>query len=284
MNLYELLEKPTELIDTHCHLNAGVYDVDRDQILKNAQKNGVAQTWDISTDRKSSKKSIELSNIYQDVHSFIGIDPEILIPGSDLYIGGNEVIDSSWFAEQSRFLDDLILRNRDAVVGIGESGLDHYWLSRSELPEAEVQRSKELQDQLFMVHIELAAKHHLPLSIHSRGAEQACLEKIAEFPVTGIFHSYTGEYKTASKILDQGWGLGVNGIVTFKNAHELRAVYKKLLGKISLDWSPADFYKKGIYFETDGPFLSPEGKRGERNEPRNVSIIFDYFVSSLRET
>jgi TatD DNase family protein len=130
------------------------------------------------------------------------------------------------------------------------------------------------------MHLELGEESGLPLSVHSRAAEERCLEIVKTYPAArGIFHSFTGDYVTAKKILDAGWALGVNGIVTYKNAVVLREMYKNILGEISTDWSPGDFYSKGIYFETDAPFLTPLGSKSGRNEPANINKIYEYMAT-----
>ncbi len=279
------MTQPKGLIDSHCHLNSVVYDKDRAGLITQAREAGVAQIWDVGIDIESSRKSIEISKSSSGmVKSFVGIDPEVFIPGSPLFIGND--IENSWFEQQFKILDDLINQNHTLIVGIGESGMDNHWAVGHPASQNDIEASLNLQKKLFNIHLELASKYKLPLTIHSRGAEQECVDfiKRSANDVTGIFHSYTGTYKTAKQILDLGWGIGVNGIFTFKNANDLREMYKKILGKeVPADFSIEDLYKKGIYFETDGPFLAPEGKRGTRNEPANVKIVYDYFLNMINE-
>ncbi|MCA9386696.1 TatD family hydrolase [Candidatus Dojkabacteria bacterium] len=264
------------LIDSHSHINFEGYDESIEQIVNNAIKNGVEELWDIGTNLESSKKSISISKKYPQIKSFVGIDPEVFVPGSDFFLGFDK--NDTWIELMFNELSNLIEENKDYVVGIGESGLDHYWFRDKSKEEQE--KSANLQEKLFRMHLELANKYNLPLSIHSREAEELCLEIVKKYEVAGIFHSFTGNYQTAKGILDAGWGLGVNGIVTFKNAFELREVYKKLLNGKKLG-QPIDFYNSGIFFETDSPFLSPERRRGEQNEPANVKLIYDHFVGIL---
>jgi TatD DNase family protein len=299
-SLFEKLNKPNFLFDSHCHLNDEIYDGDRDEVVKRALETGVEQIWDISVDLKSSERAVENAKKYENVKAVVGVDPEAFIKGSELFVGID--VDEKWFEKIYEDLDKLILENRNFVIAIGESGLDAYWnqinVGKGELSSAESEKSLELQERLFKVHLELAQKYDLPVSIHSRNAETKCLEIVKNYDVTGIFHSYTGNYETAKKVLDAGWNLGVNVIITFKNANELREIYKKLLGSHSPrhawrqtggemaegqwgDTDPGNFYQKGIYLETDGPYLSPDGKRGERNEPGNVKDIYDKFIEII---
>jgi TatD DNase family protein len=275
------------LFDSHCHLNEQGYDKDRSTLVSEAIKDKVEMILDVAVDLETSGKSIEISKEFKGkVKSWIGLDPELFIPGSSIFKVENSNLSKNslkFFQDEQKKLYD---NNTDYIVGIGECGLDYYWLNsrleKNEIPENTVSISKDFQIEIFTLQLELAEELHLPLSIHSRGAEEECLAIIKNFSGTsGIFHSYGGNYETAKNILDAGWGLGVNGIVTFKNAHEIRDLYKKLLGKVSNDLSPIDFYSKGIFFETDGPFLAPQTKRGERNEPANVRYIYDFFCNFL---
>lgn len=285
MHIRDLI-KENRLFDSHAHLNFEGYDKDRDEVVKRALDNGVEVIYDIGTDIESSRKSVELAKKFKGVvFSFVGIDPEIFLPGSEMFIGLDK--DEEWLEEQYEILRDLISKNKEFIAGIGESGMDFLRLGQI-LKEAEdtkrkdvsetVKTSMKLQAALFRMHLELAQEFNLPVSIHSRGAEKECLEIVKEYQnTTGIFHSYTGDFETALGILEAGWGLGINGIATFKNAQSMREMYSKVLGDTK-NFKPEDFYNKGIFFETDSPFLSPEGKRGERNEPSNIRLIFDLFV------
>lgn len=286
MHIRDLI-KENRLFDSHAHLNFEGYDNDREEVVQRALDNGVEVIYDIGTDIEASKKSVELAKKFKGiVFSFIGIDPEIFLPGSEMFIGLDK--DDKWISEQKKVLQEIISQNKEYVAGIGESGMDFFRLGQL-LKEVEnedkktdvsetVKASMKLQLALFRMHLELAKEFNLPVSIHSRGAEKECLEVVKQYPdTTGIFHSYTGDFETAQGILEAGWGLGINGIATFKNAKVMRDMYSKILGDTT-NLKPADFYNKGIFFETDSPFLSPEGKRGDRNEPSNIRLIFDLFV------
>ncbi len=288
------LIKENRLFDSHAHLNFEGYNKDLEQVINRALDSKVEVIYDIGTDIASSKRSVGIAKKFPEVvYSFVGIDPEIFLLGSEMFIGLDK--DNKWIEEQYSTLKDLALENTKYIKGIGESGMDYYWLekltnenegsinSNKEVKKTKdlqmIKKSKELQEALFRMHLELAKEFNLPLSIHSRGAEKECLQIVKQYPnTTGIFHSYTGDYKIATQILDAGWGLGINGIITFKNALALREIYRKIIGDPT-DFQPYDFYDKGIFFETDSPFLSPEGKRGERNEPSYVKIIYNKLIN-----
>ncbi|MDQ6984697.1 MAG: TatD family hydrolase [Candidatus Dojkabacteria bacterium] len=282
-SLFELFGKPEYLFDSHAHINDESYDEDLKKIIQNAQDNNVKEIFDVSVNKISCEKSILISKENEFVKSFIGIDPDVLIPTSELFEGLHFKID--WFNITRFKLSKLIENNIENVIGVGETGIDLYWIEKAladgQINEFEYNESIRLQRELFELHLDIAKEFVLPLTIHSRNAEDLCLEIVKSKDAVGIFHSYGGDYEIAKRILDNGWGLGVNGIVTFKNAEDVRKMYRKILGKISYDVSPSDFYEKGIFFETDSPFLTPHPKRGTRNEPANVSSIFEQFIASL---
>ncbi len=261
------------LYDSHAHINSHEFDKDVNSIVSKAQDASVQKIVDVGVNFESSKKSIELSKKFRGtVFSTVGIDPDVVLPISELYNSNLEL--SSIFDE----LSSLIEENRELVVGIGESGVDNFWLKKSALGVSEQESLLGKQIELLNVHIELARKFDLPLTLHSRGYEAELIEYLKNKGIRGIFHSYTGNYETASVILDSGFGLGINGIITFKNAEELRTMYKKVFGNQKIT-SPADLYTKNVYLETDAPYLSPN--RGERNEPSQIATIFKFITENL---
>jgi len=290
--------KDDVLFDSHCHLCDSSFDNDRAQVVSRAKENGIEHIVDISVDMSTAKKAVENANAFTNiVYASVGIDMECLVPGSDLFSKELFLLsDNEWksrLEEMKKELLALVRVNREQIVSIGETGLDHYWLERSanstkpedRVSDEDSKKSKKRQEDLFCMQLELAVVTGLPLSIHSRGAERRCLDIISRSEyegVSGVFHSYTGSFEVAKRILDSSWGLGVNGIVTFEKAGEMREMYRKIVGRVSSDWSPADYYNMGIYFETDAPYLAPKGKRGERNEPSNLTSIYSEFIQILQ--
>jgi TatD DNase family protein len=270
------------LFDSHCHLNEANFDADRDTVVQRAVENGIEKIIDIAVDVAAARRAVANAKQYKGVvFAAVGLDPDIVTPGSDIYKPDLDI------EVEMTEVRELAIQNKDVIAAIGESGMDDHWvklaLTEGKITAEEYQKVRERQERFFLKHLELAAELDLPLTIHSRGIEKRCLEIVKEFPnVKGVFHSYTGDYETAKQILDASWGLGVNGIVTFKKATELREMYRKLLGQVPENWTVTDFYNKGIYFETDAPYLAPEGKRGERNEPAHVKSIFEQFIQLLK--
>lgn len=146
------------------------------------------------------------------------------------------------------------------IVAIGETGLDYHYMHAP----------AEVQQAVFRVQLKIARQLKLPVVMHSRDAEEDTLAILKEFPLSrkGVAHSFTGSGKMAEVLLAMGWYIGINGIVTFRNAQELREVVRKL---------PLE----RIVLETDAPYLSPVPFRGQRNSPCRVPVIAEYLAELL---
>jgi len=279
MHISDLMPK-NGLYDSHCHLIFREYPIPVEEIVVQAKAHNLSTLLNVSTDLETSS---QVHNLYVEnakyIKSFIGIDPQEVIPNPEHFMGLD--LNDSDFEDMNNKLVEILEKQRESIIGIGETGMDFYWTK--ELDKETEEKSKELQNKLFLLHINIAEQYQLPLTIHSRGAESECLDVLtaSTSKTKGIFHSFTGTYEQASNIIDSGNGLGVNGIFTFKNAKNLREVYKKIIGKVDKEVTPDFFYQKGIFFETDSPFLAPEGNRGEINYPANVAEIYKTFVNFL---
>ncbi|HEC64128.1 MAG TPA: TatD family deoxyribonuclease [bacterium] len=279
------------IIDTHCHLNSPQFDKDRDDVVQRAVDAGVEKIIDIAVDIETSKKALENSEKYPGVvYPSAGVDMEVLVPGSDLFdeklFAKSQLEIGKWVNEQMRKLDGLLETGK--FVMIGECGLDHYWLRQNEgMKNEEKEKSKLMQKLLFASQVELAIKYNLLLSIHSRGAEKECIEIIRRFKeqgsspiahssaLSGSFHSFTGTVEQAKQIVKLGFKIGVNGIVTYKSADNVREVVKAA-------------GLENIVFETDAPYLVPSGfKPGglnqRRNEPGSVVKTIEYVKDLLQK-
>lgn len=277
-----------QLFDSHCHLNDSAFDADRDGVVKRAKESGVEAIIDIGVDVKSSQKAIRNSEKYETVYAAVGVDAENLIPGSDLFQKDLFRLSDDEFDEKlnqiKRGLEKLA--GHEKVIMIGETGMDNYWLVKransGSLSEKNQLTSLQRQEKMFRIHCEIALETSKPLSIHSRNAIDRCLRIVEEEKILeqmAVFHSLTADlgddeekfYKKVKKILERGHLIGVNGIITFKNADLIRNVYNRFFDLNAIDLEK--MYKAGFVFETDAPFLSPEPKRGECNEPRNLKYI-----------
>jgi TatD DNase family protein len=151
----------------------------------------------------------------------------------------------------------LKLAQHPKVVGIGETGLDYYRLGGRGVTELEWQR------QRFRTHIRAAKALQKPLVVHTRSASEDTLRILREEGAQdcgGVFHCFTETADVARAALDLGFYISFSGILTFKNAQDLRDVAA---------WVPLD----RMLIETDSPYLAPVPYRGKVNEPAYVAKV-----------
>lgn len=266
--------KVDTLFDSHTHL-LGINERELAQTITRATENDVKYIVDVAVDLDSSRKTLLNHSKYnQIIFPTVGIDPEVVVPGSDLY---DESINEKKIDQLLSDLDSLVSENKEDIIMIGECGLDYYWIEKQDLTSEEKNRSKYLQKKLFIGQLEISSKYNLPLTMHHRDSLDDCLEFINEsgLDLFGIFHSFTGSISDARNIFQHGFSIGINGIITYKSAHELRACVKEVSGQIN---SPLDLYEKNVFLETDAPFLQPRGSKTRINESANIKLIYDFIT------
>lgn len=272
----------TKLSDTHCHLNDEAYDNDRHEVIQRALDSGVTTIYDMPVKLEDCKKSLEISSKYNSVRSFLGIHPDIFLPGNDNFVGLDKTKD--WIDKNISELEDLVKKNLSLVHGIGEIGIDYYRTKDLSLSERE--KSHELQQYLFERQLQLAVDNDFPVCVHSRNSELNCFETVSKFNVTGVFHSYTGNLEIARNLVQKDWAISFNGILTYKNAQGTRDLFISLISKDNItteEITPEWFYNQNIFFETDGPFLTPLGIKVKRNEPANVLRVYEKAIEIVRD-
>ncbi|MCA9379768.1 TatD family hydrolase [Candidatus Dojkabacteria bacterium] len=267
------------LFDTHTHL-MGLSEDELEYAVKRAQNNGVNFIVDVAVDLVTSRNTLQKHKKYPEIiFPTVGIDPEVVVLGSDLY---DESIDEKKVDQLLNELDSLVEENKDNVLMIGECGLDYYWIEKHDLSTEEKEKSKYLQKKLFVGQLQISSTYKLPLTMHHRDSLDKCLELInmSGLDLFGIFHSFTGNLSEAKIAIENGFAIGINGIVTYKSALELRACVQGVAGEIN---SPLDLYKNCVFLETDAPFLQPRGSKTKINEPANIKLIYDYLDNGQTE-
>jgi TatD DNase family protein len=258
----------------------GLSNDELESTIKRAKDNGVNFMVDVAVDLETSRKTLSNHNKFiNTIFPTVGIDPEVVVPGSDLY---DESIDEEKIDQLLHELELLVQENKEDVLMIGECGLDYYWIEKQNLTDEEIQLSKYLQKKLFIGQLEISGKYSLPLTMHHRDSLDDCLKFIKEsnLKLFGIFHSFTGSLSDAKTILENGFAIGINGIVTYKSAQELRSCVREVSEEIN---SPLDLYKNSVFLETDAPFLQPRGSKTKINEPSNIKLIYDYLYNGQTE-
>ncbi|MEE8311012.1 MAG: TatD family hydrolase, partial [Candidatus Binatia bacterium] len=153
-------------------------------------------------------------------------------------------------------LERLLARER--VVAVGETGLDYHYDNSP----------RDVQRDVLALHLQLARKHDMPVVLHCRKAEadlHDVLAAEASGELRGVVHCFTGGYEDARAHIDRGLLISFTGILTFKNADELRDVARRL---------PLD----RLMVETDAPLLAPAPHRGRRNEPAWVGRVVEILA------
>ena len=229
--------------DSHCHLSYPELKADLPRIRQAMAEAQVTRALCICTTLEEFPQVHELATTYDNFWSTVGVHP-----------------DNEGVTEPS--LDDLLTRGRlPRVVGIGETGLDYYRLGERTVADMEWQRER------FRTHIRAAQQLAKPLVIHTRSSSSDTLailreagEVGAEGSAGGVFHCFTETAAVARAALDLGFYISFSGILTFKNAQDLRDV---------ASFVPLD----RMLIETDSPYLAPAPHRGKTNNPSYVPLV-----------
>ena len=223
--------------DTHCHIYKEYYD-NIEEIIKLSEKNLVNRFINNGCDKKSNAEVLELVSKFPNMYGALGIHPENV----------------QEYQEEDLLYIEKNLSN-DKIVAIGEIGLDYHYSKENKKEQLEL-----LESQL-----SLAEKYHMPVIIHSREATQDTINTLKKYHVKGVIHSFSGSLETAREYIKLGYLLGINGVITFKNAN-----LKEVIKNISLE---------KIVLETDSPYLTPEPYRGSKNNPSHILDIAKYICN-----
>jgi TatD DNase family protein len=233
------------LVDSHCHLD---FDEFRDRIpevLAEMAGAGVSHALCISVTLTEFPRVRALAERHDNLFATVGVHPDYPDAGTVT-------------------ADELVARAaHPRVLAIGETGLDYYRL-RGDL---------EWQRERFRMHIRAARECGKPLVIHTRAAAEDTLRIMREEragDVGGVMHCFTETPAVARAAVEMGFLISFSGIVTFKNAGDLRATARAL---------PPD----RILVETDAPYLAPVPHRGKLNQPAFVRFVAEE-VARVRET
>jgi TatD DNase family protein len=230
------------LIDSHCHLDRLALEkigTDLDGVVAIAKENGVEQMLCVSINLEHFPEVLRISHTYENIFSSVGVHP------SD---DGEEPT-----------LEKLIqLADDPKIIAIGETGLDYFY-NKGDL---------EWQRERFRVHIRAAIATGKPLIIHTREAEADTLAIMREEgadQIGGVMHCFTGSIEMAQQCLDLGFYISFSGIVTFRNADDLREIAKMVP-------------EERMLVETDAPYLTPVPKRGKPNHPALVKHVAEHIA------
>lgn len=223
------------LTDSHCHLDRldlSPYDGDLTAAIQAARQRGVARMLCIGIDRSNAPTVIDIARRFDGIYASVGIHPLDL-------------------AEEVEAIDELVaLADDERVIAIGETGLDYYYS----------QDKKNEQQESFHNHLRASAKTGKPSIVHTRDAREdtlAIIREASDPEVAGVLHCFTESLEMAKAALELNFYISFSGIITFKNAADLREV----VAHVPLE---------RMLVETDSPYLAPVPFRGKKNEPKYV--------------
>lgn len=217
--------------DTHCHLYDPRVPEGTDGLVAAARAAGVHRMITVGCDRATSEQAIEIASRHDNVWATVGLHPH------EAKFGVGTIAD---------------LFDRPKVIAVGECGLDYFY-NHSDRPA---------QRQAFAEQIHIAHGRNLPLVIHTRDAwdDTLAILDTEGMPARTIFHCFTGGPAEAEACLARGAYLSFSGIITFKNADDLREAARR---------TPLD----RLLIETDSPYLAPIPHRGRPNQPAYVTHV-----------
>lgn len=237
--------------DTHCHLDFPDFQYDLKSTIHRSLRFGVHRIISIATTLESSRRVIEISEQSSEVFATVGVHP----------CQANAASTDSLSALRP-------LTGHPRVVAIGECGLDYHYLPEREegmddsAYQTRVEQWKSHQKQIFTFQLDLAVETGLPVVIHQRNSWEDVLQCLAPYQgkLKAVFHCFGESPERARSVIDQGHSISFTGILTFKNAGQVRDAAVAV---------PLD----RIMLETDAPYLAPVPFRGQRNEPGYIPTI-----------
>jgi len=222
------------MIDSHCHLDFKEFEKDLKKVLNNAQEENVIGMQTICTKIAEFNKILNLTTKYKNIWCSVGTHPHNATEEKN--ITKQEIIE---------------LCNNKNVIGIGETGLDYFYENSK----------KSIQKESFIKHIHVSQETKLPLIVHARDADKDIIKilhkEYKKKKFSGVIHCFTSTDELAKAALEIGFYISFSGIITFKNAEDIRKICKTI---------PVE----KILIETDSPYLAPVPHRGKRNEPSFV--------------
>lgn len=225
------------MIDSHCHIGIGRLKEETPAMIERAFASGVTNILSVACKPEELSDLIALLDTYHFIYGAFGIHPE--------YANEEEI-------SPEKLIQGLLAHPR--LVGVGETGLDYYYQ-----PE-----TRAAQLKAFQTHIEVAYRLKKPIIIHTRSAEAdtSALLKEADragyLAYGGVLHCFTGSSDLAETALSLGLHISASGVITFKNAADLRRIFEIV---------PLN----RLLVETDAPYLAPVPYRGQTNEPAFVA-------------
>ncbi|MGA7594983.1 MAG: TatD family hydrolase [Gallionella sp.] len=227
-------------VDSHCHINFPELAANIGDVLANMRDSGVAGALCVSVNLADFPQVLALAEQYPHIYASVGVHPD--------YEGDAEHENGE--PDVARL---VALARHPRIIAIGETGLDYFRLKG----DLKWQRAR------FRTHIRAAREIDKPLIIHTRSAPDDTLRIMKEENAAeagGVMHCFTESWEVAEAAMDMGFFISFSGIVTFKNAAQLKDIARRV---------PLE----RMLIETDSPYLAPVPHRGKLNEPAYVKHV-----------
>lgn len=235
------------LVDVHCHLTHERFEKDLPEVIERAKKEGVKAIICSGVNPEDNRNVLELAKKYDLVKASLGIYPVDALGLAPDETGLPRHQGKINIEEELEFFK----KNRDKFVGIGEVGIDYFWVKDEE-------KHKEMREN-FQKILDFAKKEDVPIVVHTRKAEKDCIEMLEKTNMKKVvLHSFQGNKKLIKKAADLGYSFSIPCIIN-KLQH-----FQILVEMVSLGQ---------LLTETDAPWLSPNAE--ERNEPKNVKATVE---------
>lgn len=261
--------------DSHIHLTMEPLSSSIEGIVKTFKDAGGKYILTQGTEQSDWERNINIGKAYPStIQCAIGIHPTrfeelSILKGKDIY---------DTYTKEMQKYEEFFRQHIDWISAIGECGLDYYQFDlNTTYTDDHKEDLKEIQKIAFRRQLQLAKEFNLPVSIHARESneDEECIRDtlriVAEEGngmLRGSFHSYTGSIKHLEEIIDIGFHVGFNAIITYKSGEDVREILKK---------TPIE----RILFETDGPFLPPQSVRKNKKikikfaQPADIKEIIE---------
>lgn len=235
----------TPIVETHCHLDY-LKNLSTEEIIQKSRDHNIEKIMTIAVEPGNFQAVLDLTEKHSNVYGTQGVHPHQAITYNE---------------EVGKKIEENIKHPK--VVAVGEIGLDYHY---NKSP-------REKQLEAFEAQLEIAAQHEMPVVIHSRDAEEDTIQILEKFAPRlkkkGVIHSFTSSLELAKKAIELDFYLGFNGIITFKNADNVRDALKI---------TPLE----KLLLETDSPFLTPIPHRGKENAPYYLPFVAQFMSDFLQ--
>ncbi len=238
------------MIDSHCHLDLPPFAQDVDQVLADSRSAGVSRFLIPGTTPSGWQRQHQLANAHADIDIAYGLHPYFL---SD---------DENLRRQHTQMLEQQLGKPHDALVAIGETGLDKV-----------VDVALDIQQPLLMDHLALVKEMDLPVILHHRKSHHLLLKAIKDsgFSGGGVIHAFSGNAQIAQAYIDCGFVLGIGGTITYPRGSKTRNAVKA----VGIEH---------VLLETDAPDMPMSGRQGKRNSPAYLGDVVSELAALVDVT